>query len=83
MSDQNAPAESADPGDQVGAEMLDADKLGGNTVAGDARRAEERYPPDEPLGVEDPAVLQGGSGTRDDLDTREWRTEDEPRPHVD
>lgn len=63
--------------DQAGAEAVDADKLGGNRPGADARRAEESFPPEEPLGVEDPAVLQGGSGTRDDLVTREWRTEPE------
>jgi hypothetical protein len=80
MVDENTPDETGEPGEQTGAEMLDADKLGGNTVGGGARRAEERFPPDEPLGVEDPAILQGGSETSDDLDTREWRIEDEPRP---
>jgi hypothetical protein len=78
MTDQNVPADGHDPDDQSGAEMLDADKLGGNRIGDDARRAEERFPPDAPLGVEDPAIVQGGSETRDDLDTREWRTEDEP-----
>ena len=78
MTDQNPPAETADPGGQSGAESRDEDKIGGNRSGADARRAEEHFPPDRPLGVEDPAILQGGSGTRDDLETREWRTEDEP-----
>ncbi|MFN3216291.1 MAG: hypothetical protein ACE367_07340 [Acidimicrobiales bacterium] len=83
MTEQDTPADDTDPGDQRGAEMLDADKLGGNSIGSDARIAEEQFPPDEPLGVEDPAIVQGGSGTRDDLDTREWRTEDEPQPEED
>ena len=37
----------------------------------------EDFPPERPLGVEDPAILQGGSGTSDDLVLREWR-ENEP-----
>lgn len=39
----------------------------------------EDYPPEQPLGVEDPSLLEGGAETRDDLRIRLWR-ESAPAP---
>lgn len=52
------------------------------TTDGDASTIRATYPPERPMGVEDPSVAEGGSETRDDLVTREWREEpDVPPPH--
>lgn len=52
------------------------------TPDGDASGIRATYPPDRPMGVEDPSVADDGSATRDDLVTREWREEpDVPPPH--
>lgn len=58
-----------DPQDQ--AEEFDGDVLGERPTDDDLPGS--NFPPDAPLGVEDPAIIQGGSGTQDDAITREWR----------
>ena len=50
------------------------------TPDGDGETVTSRYPPDRPVGVEDPAIVQGDAAVRDDLVTREWRRRPEPVP---
>jgi hypothetical protein len=52
-------------------EALDGDTLG--EQPGDRDLPGSDYPPERPLGVEDPT----GSAAEDDVATRDWRTEDE------
>jgi hypothetical protein len=52
-------------------EALDGDTLG--EQPGDQELPGADYPPDRPLGVEDPT----GSAAEDDVATRDWRTEGE------
>lgn len=69
--------------DQHGAEQIDESVLGGPLDdQGSPGRSMGDYPPDQPLGVEDPAIVQGGSETADDLVTREWRHGDDGDQHV-
>ena len=68
MSDTNDP--------QSAAEATDPSKLG--ETVGQHDRPGDVYPPDEPLGVEDPSILDDGRITRDDVATRAERE----RPEV-
>ena len=58
------------------AEQLDPSVLG--EQVGDDHRPAAGYPPEEPLGVEDPAILDDGRIARDDIETRDDRTQQEP-----
>lgn len=64
--------------DQSTAEQLDPSKLG--EQPGDPGRAADRdYPPDEPLGVDDPALdPAAGDVEPDDAARRAWREQPEP-----
>lgn len=55
------------------AEQLDPSVLG--EEVGDDRRPAADYPPEEPLGVEDPSILDDGRIARDDVGTRTDRVE--------
>lgn len=57
------------------AESLDPAVLG--EEVGDDRRPAADYPPDEPLGVEDPALVEGGVVGRDDVESRDAREQPE------
>ena len=57
------------------AEQLDPTVLG--EQVGDDRRPAADYPPEEPLGVEDPSILDDGRIARDDLGARQDRTRHE------
>ena len=61
-------------------EEFDGDVLGERPTDDDMPGID--YPPDEPMGVEDPAIVLGDSDIPDDLITREWRHqgEDESAP---
>lgn len=59
-----------DDPDEV-SEAVDGDTLGERV--GDQDLPGTGYPPERPLGVEDPT----GSAAEDDVATRDWRTEDE------
>jgi len=67
MTDSNAP--------QSHAEQTDSTKLG--ETVGQADRPGDIYPPDEPLGVEDPSILADGWITTDDVESRSEREEPE------
>ena len=67
MTDTNQP--------QSHAEQTDPTKLG-ETVGQDDRPG-DAYPPDEPLGVEDPSILDDGRIARDDVATRSDREQPE------
>lgn len=56
------------------AEQLDPSVLG--EQVGDDERAAADYPPDEPLGVDDPSLLADGEVAPDDVATRETRLAD-------
>ncbi len=58
--------------EQRQAEQLDEEVLG-QDVVDDPGIGVANFPPERPRGVEDPSILQGGSGTEDDLVTRDWR----------
>lgn len=58
------------------AEQTDSTKLG--ETVGQADRSGDIYPPDEPLGVDDPSILADGSIGRDDYESRSKRE----RPEV-
>jgi hypothetical protein len=60
---------------QSGAEATDPSKLG-ETVGQDDRPG-DAYPPEEPLGVEDPSILDDGRIAPDDVETRSEREEPE------
>lgn len=62
--------------DTNNAEELDPEVLG-DTPTSRGLPGIEGYPPERPLGVEDPSILEGGSGTPDDLTIRTWRQEPE------
>lgn len=62
-TDQTPNAENA-------AEQLDETVT---TVDGDGADVRETYPPERPMGVEDPAIVQGDAEIRDDVVTRAWR----------
>ena len=49
------------------------------TDDGDGGGLRSAYPPDQPLGVEDPARRADGSIAPDDLSSRAWRREPEPQ----
>lgn len=53
------------------AEQLDPAKLG--EEVGDDQRAAADFPPDEPMGVDDPSILSDGSIAEDDYETRDER----------
>jgi hypothetical protein len=72
MTDAND--QTAQP--QSHAEQTDPTKLGESV--GQADRPGDIYPPDEPLGVEDPSILDDGRIARDDVETRSERE----RPEV-
>ncbi len=63
MTDANQP--------QSHAEQTDPTKLGETVGQGD--RPGDIYPPDEPLAVEDPSILDDGRIARDDVETRSER----------
>ena len=65
-----------DPQDQ--SEEFDGNVLGEHHT--DDEMPGANFPPDRPLGVEDPSIVQGGSGTRDSVASRDerHRSEDEP-----
>jgi hypothetical protein len=67
MTDANDPQSSA--------EQTDPAKLG--ETVGQRDRPGDHFPPDEPLGVEDPSILGDGRITTDDLETRSWREQPE------
>jgi len=67
MTDANAP--------QSHSEQTDSTKLG--ETVGEADGPVDTYPPDQPLGVEDPSILGDGSITTDDVETRSAREEPE------
>ena len=50
------------------------------TRDGDGEKVTSKYPPSRPMGVEDPAIVQGDAEIRDDMVTREWREEPEEKP---
>ena len=60
---------------QSHAEQTDPTKLG--ETVGQADRSGDVYPPDEPLAVDDPSILQDGRIARDDVDTRSEREQPE------
>lgn len=68
--DETVDAQSA------GAEQLDPSVLG-EKPGDDGLPGIEDYPPEAPLGVEDPAIDAEGSMLQDDLAIREWREEPE------
>ena len=53
------------------AEQLDPSKLG--EEVGDDQRAADDFPPDQPMGVDDPSILADGSIAEDDYETRDDR----------
>lgn len=67
MTDANAP--------QSHSEQTDSTKLG--ETVGEADGPDDTYPPDQPLGVEDPSILGDGWITTDDVETRSAREEPE------
>ncbi len=67
MTDANDP--------QSAAEATDPTKLG--ETVGQHDRPGDIYPPDEPLGVEDPSILDDGRIATDDVETRERRQQPE------
>lgn len=76
-----APTSDPAPGDQQGAEALDGDRLG--ELPDDAALpGTVGYPPEQPLGVEDPTMLEGSTETPDSATVREWRRTDEHVPEV-
>ncbi len=64
--------------EQQRAEQLDEEVLGQDPID-DPDIGVAGWPPEDPRGVEDPSVLQGGSETQDDLVTRDWRHHDGDR----
>jgi hypothetical protein len=62
-------------------EQTDPAKLG--ETGARAERPGEPYPPDEPLGVDDPSILGDGRIARDDVATRTTRERPEPGEHAD
>lgn len=60
---------------QSSAEETDPTKLG--ETVGQHDRPGDVYPPDEPLGVEDPSILGDGWITTDDVETRSQREQPE------
>lgn len=58
---------------QSSAEQTDPTKLG--ETVGQHDRPGDVYPPDEPLGVEDPSILEDGWVASDDVETRSGREE--------
>lgn len=64
------------------ADQLDGSVLG-ESVGDEDLPGIQGYPPDRPLGVEDPTLLQGGPGARDDLVTRTWRETPDTTPAAD
>jgi len=72
-SDDPAPTDS-----QSGAEQLDPSKLG-EGPGDDERAADQGYPPESPMGVDDPALDPSeGDVAPDDVEQRSWREEPEP-----
>lgn len=67
MTDANAP--------QSHSEQTDPTKLG--ETVGEADRPGDIYPPDQPLGVDDPSILGDGWITTDDVETRSEREQPE------
>ena len=61
------------------AEQLDPSVLGERV--GDYRRPAADYPPEQPLGVEDPSILDDGRIALDDVETRDDRTRPEAGEH--
>jgi hypothetical protein len=57
------------------AEATDPSKLG--ETVGQEDRPGDDYPPDEPLGVEDPSILGDGRIAPDDVETRSQREQPE------
>jgi hypothetical protein len=71
----------ADGSGQDIAESTDVSKYGQDDVAGDGEDGLDPHsPPDEPLGVEDPSIVEGGIIARDDVETRDERREPEATP---
>jgi hypothetical protein len=62
---------------QSSAEQTDPTILG--ETVGQQDRPGDSYPPDEPLGVEDPSILHDGSIAPDDVETRAQREQPEQR----
>jgi hypothetical protein len=60
---------------QSTAEATDPSKLG--ETVGQEDRPGDAYPPDEPLGVEDPSILDDGRIAPDDVETRSQREQPE------
>jgi hypothetical protein len=60
---------------QSSAERTDPTKLG--ETVGQHDRPGDVYPPDEPLGVEDPSILGDGTVATDDVESRSVREEPE------
>ena len=58
--------------EQDRAEALDGEVLG-EAPDDELLPGTEDYPPDHPLGAEDPSFLFGSTETPDDVDTRLWR----------
>ncbi len=67
MTDANAP--------QSHSEQTDSTKLG--ETVGQVDNPGDIYPPDQPLGVEDPSILGDGSIATDDVETRSEREQPE------
>ena len=67
MTDANEP--------QSYAEATDPSKLG--ETVGQHDRPGDVFPPDEPLGVEDPSILDDGRIARDDVESRSDREQPE------
>jgi hypothetical protein len=74
MTDANEP--TAPP--QSHAEQTDPTKLGESV--GQADRPGEIYPPDQPLGVEDPSILADSRIASDDVATRSEREQPDSAP---
>lgn len=77
---------SNDPGvdSQDAAEQLDADgmRLDPNGIEPSGLPGVNAYSDRGPMNSEDPNLLLGGSETRDEIHTREWRERDEVMPDV-
>lgn len=53
------------------------------TDDGDGEGLRSAYPPDTPLGVEDPSIRSDGSIAPDDVATRAWRRGEDPSAEAD
>jgi hypothetical protein len=70
----------ADGSGQDTAESTDVSKYGQDRVGSAVDGLDPHSPPDEPLGVEDPSIVEGGVVARDDVQSRDERHEPEATP---